>query len=180
MRIKLRLFRLALLLIIGLTLSVHDSTAQGETVSAKGNVTVPGGSCNFDELNPAEQCHFGGSGAKISFTFQGEVIDPLIPSTPVSGTFLAYYPDTGLRTRFVPETGTALIFRNEHSLQLQGLCETRDPAGLPVPSLSGPCTIFATDQTANGAQDSINMFVEVPPGFIQACCTPASGNINIE
>lgn len=157
----------------------RNVTAQSQTIMAKGSVTVPGESCNFALPNPDDWCHSGGSGAKISFSFEGEVLTPGSSApVPATGNFQAYFPETGYRVQAV--AGTALIFPNLHQLSLNGTCETRDALGQIVAFASGPCGLFASDRTSNGAVDSVSLFVSTVSGYIQACCEPASGNVNIE
>ena len=174
-----RIFGVAVILTAVLAVRPGDLIAQSQTVSAKGSVTLGAYSCNFAEPNPADQCHFGGSGAKVSFSFQGEVVNPALPYTvATSGNFSMYHPDTGFRTQFL--SGTALIFRNYHRLEVNGTCETRNAAGQIVPFGTGNCFIFSEDRTSNGATDIVQAYVSTATGFIQACCEAASGNVNIE
>ena len=81
------------------------------------------------------------------------------------------------RTRLA---GTVLIFPNAYQVFFDGTCETRDPLGQVVAFGTGACTFFAADNTSNGAVDSLSAFSGSGSGYVQACCTPASGNVNVE
>lgn len=164
--------------ILVLVVVMVTSPADAQDVSAHGSGVVAGLSCNFAELDPAEQCDAGGSGARYNVGFRGEALDPTQAVVPATGTFSVVYPDTGLKVEFV--TGTALILRNTHTLVVIGTCQTRNAAGQLVPFGTGSCDLFAQDRTPNGATDQVSLFVFGTTGFVSACCEPASGNVNVD
>ncbi len=170
-------FRLTLTLVVSLVAGLAAATeSAAQTASAKGSATVSGVSCQGDiMMNPV--CSAGGSGAKISFSFQGDVINPNAPSVAVTGSFTASYPDTGLKTEFV--SGTAQIFPSQHILTFQGTCQTTNGQGVIIGFATGPCTGSAQDNTSNGVNDSIFFSVFTTSGFIGAFGSPSSGNMNI-
>jgi hypothetical protein len=129
--------------------------------------------------NPDDWCEQGGSRVRISFSLQGEQLSPGSSTTIVaSGNFSAYFPDTGYRTQGL--AGTVLSFPNAHQVFFDGTCETRDALGQVVAFGTGACTFFAADNTSNGAVDSLSAFSGSGSGYVQACCTPVSGNVNVE
>jgi hypothetical protein len=151
----------------------QGSSAQTQSASAKGSVTLRAVSCNLITF-PAT-CTNGGSGARVSLSFTGE---GMLPAVMATGTASADYPDTGLSVRFL--TGTATIVPEQHILSVTGTCETRNAEGQIVDFGTGPCFLTAIDNTPNGATDFVDFSVVGPTGFIVAFGEPASGNVNVE
>jgi len=175
MRARIR-FVVSVVASTAVVMFANASTRALQNATAKGGGTFQGASCQL--VSPTTQlCSAGGSGANISFSFQGEVVDPNAPAVAVLGNFTAYYPDTGLKVEFV--SGTAQIFPSQHLLTFQGTCQTTNSQGVIIGFGTGTCSGSAQDNTSNGADDTAAIFVSTSGGFIQAFGQAANGNINI-
>ncbi len=119
---------LGLVMALRLSIGVIPAAAQAGTVSAKGNGQVAVG----EECSASfSGCVFGGQGVQFSFDFTGPA--PTLPNQPalVTGTLSAKFRLTGDQVQFM--TGTAVIFPNEHLLEVSGTCTITTAAGTSSP-----------------------------------------------
>jgi len=142
------------------------AAAQAGTVSAHGSGTVSG----FSE---GTGFNAGGKGVKFSFDFSGP--NTFTTVVPVSGTWSASDPETGVQLLFT--IGTASVSPEFHSISVSGTCEITTPDGRSLP---GSCTMSASDNTSNGATDRIAFHGSAGNGTIIGDGELASGNINID
>jgi hypothetical protein len=144
------------------------TNAYAQTVSAHGTGVVLGIACDVTGVCP----DFGGKGVKFSFSFSGTGTGFAVP---VTGTWSASEPETGVRVEFV--AGTATVFPSFHELFVSGTCNITTPTG---GTLLGVCFFVALDSTPNGAVDQVSIFAFAANGFISAFGELASGNNSID
>jgi len=166
---------LLILILPTLFAQVAHAQTQNISVSAHGTGVVPGYACDFGGGLPGCPNTAGVSkGIKFSFSFSGTG-----PGTsgdiPVSGTWSATEPDTGIKIEWA--TGFAFVRLFLHELQLDGTCIMTTP--LTGESQLGACQLAAQDGAQNGRVDQIRFQVFADNGQFVASGELASGNISI-
>ena len=160
--------RSSMLAFAGILSMFFAANAYAQTVSARGSGVVSGFACDSAGVCP----DFGGKGVKFSFSFSGTGTGPAVP---VTGTWSASEPETGVQVEFV--AGTATVFPSFHEIVVFGTCNVTTPTSTTLP---GFCFFVALDATPNGAVDQAQIFVSAGNGFVSAGGELASGNNNID
>ena len=161
--------RSLMLALTGVLCAFFAESAYAQTVSAHGVGVVSGSACDVGVVCPA----FGGKGVKFSFDFSGP--NTFTTVVPVSGTWSASEPETGVQVQFV--VGTANVFRSSHQISVFGTCNITTPNGTTLP---GSCFFFAQDRSSNGDLDFVSLSASAGNGSISASSQVASGNMHID
>jgi len=162
--------RILMLVLTGMLFAFFADSASAQTVSARGNGVAFGSAC---DLTPGGVCpDVGGKGVKFSFDFSGTGTTFVVP---VSGTWSASEPETGVQVQFV--VGTANVFRSSHQISVFGTCNITTPNGTTLP---GSCFFFAQDRSSNGDLDFVSLSASAGNGSISASSQVASGNMHID
>jgi hypothetical protein len=120
-------------------------------------------------------CVIGGKGAQFSFDFTGPA--PTVPNTPavVTGTLSVRSRLTGDQVQFVTPF-TALIFPNEHLLEVSGTCNLITTAG----TFPGTCFSDALEFTQPNSGNDFFLDYFGTGGFAFAAGPVVSGGMQID